>query len=40
MGESAVDLFLERIKNGREICKKVVIPTKLIIRESCTAVKD
>jgi len=40
MGESAVDLFLERIKNGREICKKVVIPTKLIIRESCTEVKS
>jgi LacI family transcriptional regulator len=40
MGESAVDLFLERIKNGREICKKVVIPTKLEIRESCTAVKS
>lgn len=39
MGESAVDLFLERMKNGREICKKVVIPTKLKIRESCTAVK-
>lgn len=38
MGESAVDLFLERIKNGREIYKKVVIPTKLKIRESCTAV--
>lgn len=38
MGESAVDLFLERIKNGREICKKVVTPTKLKIRESCTAV--
>lgn len=35
MGESAVDLFLERIKNGRDICKKVVIQTKLKIRESC-----
>ena len=40
MGEAAVDLFLERIKNGREICKKVVIPTKLKIRESCSEVKS
>ncbi len=39
MGESAVDLFLERIKNGRDIYKKVVIPTKLKIRESCIAVE-
>lgn len=37
MGETAVDLILERIKNGREICKKVIIPTKLVIRESCIA---
>ena len=35
MGETAVDLILERMKNERAICKKVVIPTKLIIRESC-----
>jgi len=39
MGETAVDLFLERIKNGRDICKKVMIPTKLKIRESCCEVK-
>ena len=35
MGETAVDLLLERIKNGREIVKKVVISTNLIIRVSC-----
>jgi LacI family transcriptional regulator len=35
MGESAVDLFLERIKNRRDICKKIVVQTKLKIRESC-----
>lgn len=39
MGETAVDLILERLKNGRLINKKVVIPTKLIIRESCKEVK-
>lgn len=38
MGETAVDLLLERMKNGRTICKKVVIPTKLMIRESCKPV--
>lgn len=35
MGETAVELILERLKNDRAICKKVIIPTKLIIRESC-----
>lgn len=35
MGETAVDLILERLKSERTISKKVVIPTKLIIRESC-----
>ncbi|MBC2580754.1 LacI family DNA-binding transcriptional regulator [Clostridium sp. DJ247] len=35
MGETAVDLILERLKSGRTINKKVMIPTKLIIRESC-----
>lgn len=36
MGETAVELILERLKNGRSICKKVIIPTKLMIRESCS----
>ncbi len=35
MGECAVDLLLERIKNQREIPKQIVVPTKLLIRESC-----
>lgn len=34
MGATAVGLLLERIKENREIPKKVVIPTELIIRES------
>ncbi|OIJ18093.1 hypothetical protein BKP45_10875 [Anaerobacillus alkalidiazotrophicus] len=34
MGRTAVNLLLERIK-GREVPLKVVVPTKLIIRESC-----
>ncbi|MDK2917864.1 MAG: LacI family transcriptional regulator [Candidatus Petromonas sp.] len=35
MGATAVGLLLERINENREIPKKVVVPTKLIIRESC-----
>ncbi|GAA0177831.1 LacI family DNA-binding transcriptional regulator [Clostridium sediminicola] len=35
MGETAVELMVEKLKTGREICKKVTIPTKLIIRDSC-----
>jgi LacI family transcriptional regulator len=38
LAETAVDLLLERIRNGREIAKKVIIPTSLKIRESCKAV--
>jgi len=34
MGATAVVLLLERIRENREIPKKVVIPTELIIRES------
>ncbi|MHC1750292.1 MAG: LacI family DNA-binding transcriptional regulator [Cellulosilyticaceae bacterium] len=36
MGENAVDLLLENLKTEREINKKIVIPTTLIKRESCT----
>ncbi|ETI66257.1 LacI family DNA-binding transcriptional regulator [Neobacillus vireti] len=39
MGETAVDLLLERIASKREICKKVTIHTKLIVRDSAAAVK-
>lgn len=35
MGITAVGLINERINENREISKKVVIPTELIIRESC-----
>ncbi len=35
MGETSVELLLERVKFERKISKKVVLPTKLIIRESC-----
>lgn len=34
MGITAVGLLLEKIQEGREIHKKVVIPTELIIRDS------
>jgi LacI family transcriptional regulator len=39
MGETAVDLVIERLKNEREIAKKIVIPTQLIKRDSCSGVK-
>jgi len=35
MGATAVGLLLERINDNREIPKKVIVPTQLIIRESC-----
>ncbi|WP_209659513.1 LacI family DNA-binding transcriptional regulator [Acetoanaerobium pronyense] len=35
MGKTSVDLLLERIVEKREIPKKVTIPTKLVIRDSC-----
>lgn len=40
MGATAVGLLLERINENREIAKKVVIPTELIIRESCKKKSD
>jgi LacI family transcriptional regulator len=39
MGETAVELLMERIKSDRQICKKVIIPTKLIARESCKVIR-
>lgn len=39
MGETAVDLMIEKLKDGREIAKKVVLPTRLIKRDSCCNVK-
>jgi len=38
MGETAVDLMIEKLKDGRIIAKKIVIPTKLIKRDSCSSV--
>ncbi|MFC4777852.1 LacI family DNA-binding transcriptional regulator [Paenibacillus sp. GCM10023252] len=38
MGETAVELISERMLTKREIPKKVVIPTKLTLRESCQAI--
>lgn len=35
MGETAVETLSERLKTGRKISKKILIPTQLIIRESC-----
>lgn len=40
MGETAVELLLERIASKREISKKVTIHTKLIQRESAAPVKN
>lgn len=34
MGEAALDLLFDQISSKREIAKKIVIPTKLLIRES------
>lgn len=39
MGEYAVKLLEERIVQGREICVKVSIPTKLYVRDSVKTVK-
>lgn len=38
MGETAVDLLLERIATKREVCKKITIHTKLIERGSAAQV--
>lgn len=35
MGITAVETLVERIKSRREISKKILVPTKLMIRESC-----
>ena len=40
MGETAVNLMIEKLKDGRTISKKVVIPTKLIKRDSCWSVRS
>lgn len=35
MGNVAVDTLLERMRTGREMSKKIVLPVKLIVRDSC-----
>lgn len=37
MGETALDTLIDRIGNNRELSKKIVLPVKLIVRESCKA---
>ncbi|MEH7247168.1 LacI family DNA-binding transcriptional regulator [Neobacillus niacini] len=37
MGETSVDLLLERLVSKREVSKKITINTKLIVRESASA---
>ena len=39
LASAAVDLIIERITKGRKYCKKVVIPSELIIRKSSDIVK-
>ncbi|WP_256204309.1 substrate-binding domain-containing protein [Planococcus faecalis] len=34
MGETAVDLLIDRLTTKREVSKKIIIDTKLVIRES------
>ncbi|GAB6170227.1 LacI family DNA-binding transcriptional regulator [Clostridium carnis] len=38
MGETALETLIERIKLDRKISKKIVLPVKLIIRDSCTRI--
>ncbi|MPQ43048.1 LacI family DNA-binding transcriptional regulator [Clostridium tarantellae] len=35
MGQTAVDTLIEKIKTNRNMCKKIVLPIKLIERKSC-----
>ncbi|GAA0069659.1 LacI family DNA-binding transcriptional regulator [Clostridium sardiniense] len=40
MGETAVNTLIERIKDNREMSKKIVLPVKLIKRDSCIKTSD
>lgn len=40
MGETAVSLLIERMMNGRDLSKKIIIPSKLIMRDSVAAVSE
>ncbi|MDN7242171.1 LacI family DNA-binding transcriptional regulator [Planococcus sp. N028] len=39
MGETAVDLLIDRLTSKREVSKKITIDTKLIVRESAAELK-
>lgn len=39
MSKVTIELLMERIRDERQICKKVVIPTNLVIRESCRTIE-
>jgi LacI family transcriptional regulator len=39
MGETAVDLLFDKFTSRREVCKKVTIHTKLIVRGGATNLK-
>ncbi len=38
MGITAVDTLIDKLTTERELCKTIIIPTKLIKRESCSSV--
>jgi LacI family transcriptional regulator len=40
LGKSAGALLIEKLKRRRKKPKEIVLPTKLIIRESCSAPKN
>lgn len=40
LASAAVDLIIEKINKSRKYCKKVIIPSELIVRESTQKVKD
>lgn len=40
MGETAVSLLIERMMNGRDLSKKIIIPSKLILRDSVSAASE
>jgi LacI family transcriptional regulator len=39
ISQTAIDLLMERIKEERKLSKKVIVPTKLVIRESCKKIE-
>lgn len=40
IGETAVKMLLERMRGERQISQKIIVPTKLIIRDSCCIVSE